>query len=60
MSEIRGWSHNDMMSMSKTVFYRYYGYWIQERLMEEEEQKRAERKQAQNSRKNEPRSWKPM
>ena len=36
MSEVRCWSHNDMMDMSKTVFFRYYGYWYQERLAEEE------------------------
>ena len=26
MSEVRGWSHNEMMDMSKAVFLRYYGW----------------------------------
>ena len=35
MSEVRGWSHNEMMTMSKRVFMRYYGYWYAERLNEQ-------------------------
>ena len=35
MSEVRGWSHNEMMDMSKRVFLRYYGYWYADRLNEE-------------------------
>lgn len=35
MSEIRGWTHTDMMSMPKVLFYRYYGYWYSDRLNEE-------------------------
>lgn len=52
MSEVRGWSHNDMMDMSKTVFFRYYGYWYQERLAEEEMYKRDEAKRKMDQNKN--------
>jgi hypothetical protein len=60
MSEVRGWSHDEMMKMPKSLFYRYYGYWYQERLVEEEIRKRDEQKQKRESRKNQPRSWKPL
>ena len=35
MSEVRGWSHNEMMDMSKSIFFRYYGYWYSDQLNEE-------------------------
>lgn len=35
MSEVRGWGHDEMMSMSKTLFFRYYGYWYAEQINEE-------------------------
>jgi hypothetical protein len=35
MSEVRGWSYNDMMNMSQPLFYRFYGYWYQDRLEED-------------------------
>lgn len=35
MSELRGWTHEYMMSMPKTLFYRYYGYWYQDLLNEQ-------------------------
>jgi hypothetical protein len=60
MSEVRGWSHNDMMKMSKSLFYRYYGYWLQERLMEEEHQKREERKREAEQKRSQPRQWKSL
>lgn len=60
MSEVRGWSHEEMMKMPKSLFYRYYGYWYQERLVEEEIRKRDEQKQKRESRKNQPRNWKSM
>jgi len=60
MSEVRGWSHDEMMKMPKSLFYRYYGYWYQERLVEEEIQKREDEKRKREARKNEHRNWKPM
>lgn len=46
MSEVRGWSHDEMMAMSKEVFFRYYGYWYAERyndmLQQEYDEKRRE------------------
>lgn len=57
MSEVRGWSHEDMMKMPKRIFYRYYGYWYKDRLAEEEEFER--RKQEAEQNKKEP-DWKPL
>jgi hypothetical protein len=34
MSKERGWSHDEMMRMSRRVFLRYYGYWYAERFNE--------------------------
>ena len=46
MSEVRGWTHNEMMGMSKRVFFRYYGYWyadqFNETMFQEFEQNKAE------------------
>lgn len=36
MSEVRGWSHDEMLKMNKRVFYRYYGYWYKDRINEKE------------------------
>lgn len=58
MSEIRGWSHQEMLEMPKPVFYRYYGYWYQDNLREEERQKKEELKQKRESDKEKPRNWK--
>lgn len=41
MGEVMGWTHEEMMNMDYRVFNRYYGYWLAERL-EEEEQRRIE------------------
>lgn len=51
MSEARGWSHESMMKMNKRVFYRYYGYWYQDRLFEEmaQEQQELEMKRKQKT-----------
>lgn len=57
MSEVRGWTHNEMMSMNKRIFYRYYGYWYSDRLKEEAAQKEAESKQQNN---NQERNWKSL
>ena len=48
MSEVRGWSHAEMMSMSKRVFFRYYGYWYADRLNEERYREWEEHKQKLN------------
>jgi len=55
MSEIRGWSHDEMMGMSKRTFLRYYGYWYaeilnEERRMEWEEHKQELNKKSQENR----------
>lgn len=34
MSELRGWSHDEMMKMDKKVFMRYYGYWYADQINE--------------------------
>jgi hypothetical protein len=47
MSELRGWTHSEMLSMPKPIFYRYYGYWYQDRLREEAYQKEQELKNKQ-------------
>lgn len=60
MSEVRGWSHDEMMKMPKSLFYRYYGYWYQEQLIEREIQKREEAKQKRKQATSQPRNWKPM
>lgn len=39
-SEVRGWTHSDMLMMDKEVFYRYYGYWYSDRLNEEAQYER--------------------
>jgi len=45
MSEVRGWSHNEMMDMSKSIFFRYYGYWYADQLNEERYREYQEHKQ---------------
>ncbi|MBF4468788.1 MAG: hypothetical protein ISP01_05220 [Methanobrevibacter arboriphilus] len=57
MSEVRGWSHEEMLKMDKRTFYRYYGYWYAERLIDAwhiEEEKRKQK----NS--NKTKDWKPL
>lgn len=44
MSELRGWTHDEMLSMSKSVFLRYYGYWYMDQINQERQQKWDERK----------------
>lgn len=44
MSEVRGWSHDEMMNMSKRIFFRYYGYWYADRLNEERQNEWEEHK----------------
>ena len=34
MSMERGWSHEEMMRMSKRLFFRYFGYWYSEKFNE--------------------------
>lgn len=58
MSEVRGWAHEDMMKMSKTVFFRYYGYWYSEQLEEEARYKYEQKKNKTNS--NRERNWKTL
>ena len=53
MSEVRGWSHNDMMEMDKPTFFRYYGYWLAERLEEEANHERDEAKRKLEAKRNE-------
>ncbi len=36
MGEVMHWSHDEMLDMDNRVFNRYYGYWLAERLEEEE------------------------
>jgi len=60
MSEVRGWSHKDMMAMKKHIFYRYYGYWYQDNLREEERQKEQERKQKKMERNDKVHQWKKL
>ena len=61
MSEVRGWSHNEMMALPWRLFLRYYGYWYQDRLREEDELKRAKWEAEQEKRlQGEPRDWKPL
>jgi hypothetical protein len=45
MSEVRGWSHNEMMEMSKSIFFRYYGYWYADQLNDERYREYQEHKQ---------------
>jgi hypothetical protein len=58
MSEIRGWSHQEMMSMPKRAFYRYYGYWYQDQLREEIQRKEDESKRKAEEAKTKPKQWK--
>jgi hypothetical protein len=60
MSEVRGWGHQDMMAMSKTLFYRYYGYWYQDQLNEERYQKWREANQKLQSKGKEAREYKEL
>jgi len=34
MAKENGWSHDEMMRMSRRVFLRYYGYWYAEKFNE--------------------------
>lgn len=56
MAEVMGWSHQEMMEMPKRVFYRYYGYWFAEQLMQQEANEESERKQKAEQRRKE-RGW---
>lgn len=58
MSKVRGWSHDTMMKMDKTIFYRYYGYWYMDCLIEEAEQEKRERDAKNREQNNQPRQWK--
>lgn len=60
MSEVRGWSHSDMMHMSKKVFFRYYGYWYSERFAEAKHQEKQEYKRKMEEEKNKPKQWKSL
>lgn len=61
MSEVRGWSHEEMLKMDKRVFYRYYGYWYKDRIAEKEEYERmkAEHEAKEKERNREP-DWKTL
>lgn len=59
MSMERGWTHNEMMRMPKRLFYRYYGYWYQDRLREHDEMEERERQRKLREKRNsQPRQWK--
>lgn len=59
MSEVRGWSHDEMLNMDKALFYRYYGYWYADRLNEELEYEREKAKQKNQQRRGSgQRQWK--
>jgi hypothetical protein len=64
MSEVRGWRHDEMMSMPKSLFYRYFGYWYIEQLNKEEHYKEQERKQKRDEerkqRQSNPNRWKSL
>lgn len=60
MSEVRGWSHNEMLQMSKSTFYRYYGYWYQDQLEEHYRMEHDKKKQERESKRNQPRQWKSL
>lgn len=55
MSEVRGWTHEEMLRMDKRTFYRYYGYWYSERLIESIEIEQERQKQKNNDKQ---RNWK--
>jgi hypothetical protein len=57
MSEIRGWSHDEMMEMNKSLFYRYYGYWYQDSLREQDEY---DKKDRESRNKEKPVHWKKL
>lgn len=48
MSTLKGWTHEYMMGMDKRMFFRYYGYWLQERLVEDDMNKEEEHKNKNN------------
>ena len=59
MSEVRGWGHTEMMKMPKRLFYRYYGYWYQDRLREQDQQEEEKRKaDLERKQRDSPRQWK--
>jgi len=60
MSEVRKWSHSDMMNMSKEVFFRYYGYWYSEIFAEQKRQEKEEYKRKMEENKNKPKQWKSL
>lgn len=60
MSEVRGWSHDDMMKMSKSVFYRYYGYWYIDQLIQEQRYEEEERKRKGQSNKSKQRNYRQL
>ena len=57
MSEVRGWAHEDMMKMSKSIFFRYYGYWYAEQLEKEAQYEYEANKSKRN---NTGRNWKTL
>lgn len=46
--------------MSKSTFYRYYGYWYQDQLEEHYRMEHDKKKQERESKKNQPRQWKSL
>ena len=56
-----GWSHEDMMKMSKRVIFRYYGYWAIDNILRAEEQEKENAKAAREERMNSPDTqWKSL
>lgn len=45
LSSEKGWTHQEMMSMNKSVFMRYFGYYYSGKLMEKENQRLMKAKQ---------------
>ena len=60
MSEIRGWSHEEMMRMPKSIFFRYYGYWFSERFKEAKEAEKEEMKRKIQENREKPKQWKSL
>lgn len=58
MSMERGWSHEKMMMMPKHIFYRYYGYWYQDKLREQDEMDRLDRERKMKESQGRPKQWK--
>ena len=61
LAQVNGWTHDNMMSMSKRTLFRYYGVWLIRKIQEQEKREAEERAEQNRERRNNPNTqWKSL